>query len=486
MPESVVSKHDFDKNISTPTDEPMPEPKNIPVSVMDQDIFMSGTTSDGRRFAFDDLARIVTDTNNAIATSGHKVPLKLGHWRDTQEAKGWVENLHQKAEFIKADFNNVKPEVMQSIMEGRLPFKSIELMPYISRNSEFLDFVVAGVALLGTENPAIPWLNDTKEGVKFSVLCSRAMKPNNGYVINDIKQAQNGYQINIEGHDCLFASIWKPVDIVIWANQNKNKFASVPSGTVKREFTPGDIDETENEFRARVRNPDDFEEGSFVSIDIDKDAGISSITGKLKGEDDTTVQAFRFVKDKWTKERVAEWMNDHGDSFKNKFPLSDYKNLNLEEPKMPENMVSKEVFEAEVAKLNGSLSEKDAAIKDLQTKYDSLYKEYKVIESKEIESLFVKCVTEGKLKPTQKELFNELYAQHKDKLMEFIKEMPVTSKLTGEITDNQTVDQYGWLPEKINKPEFADLVKHFGIENTCKIYMVEKPKTEVANGSTVR
>lgn len=77
---------------------------------------------------------------------------------------------------------------------------------------------------------------------------------------------------------------------------------------------PG-IDETESEFRVRLRNPDDFQSDTFRTIPIKRDKPrVFGIVGRLQGETNTTLQALRFPKeDGWTRGSVREWMDAHPD-----------------------------------------------------------------------------------------------------------------------------------------------------------------------------
>lgn len=74
-------------------------------------------------------------------------------------------------------------------------------------------------------------------------------------------------------------------------------------------------DETENEIRFRMRNPNDFESDSFRRIAIKRDKPrVFAIVGRLKGEQTTTMQALRFPKeDGWTVTGAKEWMRAHPD-----------------------------------------------------------------------------------------------------------------------------------------------------------------------------
>jgi hypothetical protein len=77
-------------------------------------------------------------------------------------------------------------------------------------------------------------------------------------------------------------------------------------------------EETENEIRHRVRDPNAFEPGSFRTITLKADRPrVLAIVGKLKGQSATKIQALRFPKaDGWTVEKAKEWAKSHFDKSK--------------------------------------------------------------------------------------------------------------------------------------------------------------------------
>lgn len=77
---------------------------------------------------------------------------------------------------------------------------------------------------------------------------------------------------------------------------------------------PG-IDETEEEFRVRLRDPNDFQPESFRRIVLQSEKPrVFGIVGRLKDETTTTLQALRFPKeDDWTRDSVRRWLDDHPD-----------------------------------------------------------------------------------------------------------------------------------------------------------------------------
>jgi hypothetical protein len=72
------------------------------------------------------------------------------------------------------------------------------------------------------------------------------------------------------------------------------------------------VDVTENSVRVRVKDPGDFQEGTFRTITIGKESdGIQAVIGKLSGETTTTIQTYIFDKDKWSKEEAVAWVESH-------------------------------------------------------------------------------------------------------------------------------------------------------------------------------
>lgn len=76
------------------------------------------------------------------------------------------------------------------------------------------------------------------------------------------------------------------------------------------------VDETETSWRVRVRQPSEFQEGSFRTIDIDEQRGIKAVIGRLKeGDNPTAVQSFVFDKEHdWTGAKAEAWVREHGET----------------------------------------------------------------------------------------------------------------------------------------------------------------------------
>lgn len=70
-----------------------------------------------------------------------------------------------------------------------------------------------------------------------------------------------------------------------------------------------------NEHAARVRDPGDFEKGSFRSKTLPKGedgkGGVRMIIGRLKGETTTTAQSYRFPADLYTPEEAKAWLKEN-------------------------------------------------------------------------------------------------------------------------------------------------------------------------------
>jgi len=70
-------------------------------------------------------------------------------------------------------------------------------------------------------------------------------------------------------------------------------------------------EETENQIRHRIRDPEDFKPDSFRTLPMQGVQGIQVIMGRLKDETTMTVQALRFDKDDWTAAEAKKWVADH-------------------------------------------------------------------------------------------------------------------------------------------------------------------------------
>lgn len=131
-------------------------------NTLDAEIFAVGKWN-GMSFDREDLQAMV-DAFKALGDQ-HQVPLKLGHSEDEdlragQPALGWVEDVWVAGDKLMARFTAVPDLVYNAIQEGRYRNVSIELDIGVSHQGQAYDFVLSGVALLGSEIPAVNTLED--------------------------------------------------------------------------------------------------------------------------------------------------------------------------------------------------------------------------------------------------------------------------------------------------------------------------------------
>lgn len=88
-----------------------------------------------------------------------------------------------------------------------------------------------------------------------------------------------------------------------------------------------------NEHSARIRNPGEFQKDSFRRKNIE--TGIDIIIGRLKGKKTTTIQSYRFKKDKFTVAQAKKWLKDHDIEYISFEPAEESKTMN----KKPERRV---------------------------------------------------------------------------------------------------------------------------------------------------
>lgn len=77
-----------------------------------------------------------------------------------------------------------------------------------------------------------------------------------------------------------------------------------------------ELDETENEYRYRIRDPNLFVEGMFRSKDLPA-PGLRLVLGRLKSspEGSSVVQSVRFQKKNWDRTRALAWVAEHKSQF---------------------------------------------------------------------------------------------------------------------------------------------------------------------------
>ena len=98
----------------------------------------------------------------------------------------------------------------------------------------------------------------------------------------------------------------------------ERKVAAVRDGDAQDEMTRAGVDENDDSFRYRLKDPSRFEDGSFRTIVLKKSKPIvKAVIGRLKGKSVTTLQTLIFPKDQgWDSSKVRKWVSDHRGSLK--------------------------------------------------------------------------------------------------------------------------------------------------------------------------
>jgi HK97 family phage prohead protease len=100
----------------------------------------------------------------------------------------------------------------------------------------------------------------------------------------------------------------------------------------------------ENEHACRLRNPGDFAKGSFRRISRKHEGkSYGVIVGKIKGQDATTDQAYRYPKKAWGADEARKHCKEHGGTFE---PAADAKS---QEPEAERRAIAFECGEIRIA-----------------------------------------------------------------------------------------------------------------------------------------
>lgn len=97
--------------------------------------------------------------------------------------------------------------------------------------------------------------------------------------------------------------------------------------------------ETNTYLRYRQIEPNKFDKETFRTIVISPSKKIKAIVGKLKGEKNTTIQSYLFLKKKWVNKEAQNWLQEHSEVFNgtiNKYDLVTAPYTRLTE--LPENV----------------------------------------------------------------------------------------------------------------------------------------------------
>lgn len=223
----------------------MPDIKNV-------EIFATGTWN-GRKYTDKDLDDIV----NSFGHVGFEPPLKLGHndgqkmlQKDGLPAAGWVENIKKVGSKLVADFKDVPKKIFELLEKKAYKTKSVEIYHNLTvQGGKTFSHVLKAVALLGADIPEVEDLKDVLalydgEGREyFSV----------NYAEEDISQE------GIKGKTST------TVPSLIFPKGEFTRATAI-SWAKEHDFKSDKVDETEDSFRLRQRNPGDFTPGSFRTI----------------------------------------------------------------------------------------------------------------------------------------------------------------------------------------------------------------------------
>lgn len=438
--------------------------------IMNQDIFIAGITSDGREISQEDIEMIVSNTLTAL-NYGMQIPIKLGHMDLSEIAKGYAVNIAIRDNKIVADFVDIPGDIANFIKEGRLPGKSIELAPFVLPNGEVLERVITAVALLGTSQPAIPWLNRTDQGGIYSIK----------------KDTLEMFEYN-------------------------------PEDAKKRKFSIADVYDDEGYYACDVRKKRNFDLGTMKQIEVDIVKGIYAVVGFMPEHDKYGIYKYLFSKDRWPGlPDVANWLNLH---LQNKSVYLDddssvvdydpYHNINKQDKQEKKTMEDKimtdttptvdlekfeklnnehtELFEKYADLTHLYMEQKkehekfESAMKEMVDAQNKLVEELEVYKTKEIEYIFEDHVKQGKVLPTQKDSFIEMYnSLGQEKTLKFFAELPARENqeiLDKEITHNEakeTDEKFSFVPkEKLE--QFKTVYEGLGMKAACKAFGLAQPK----------
>jgi hypothetical protein len=118
----------------------------------------------------EDLDKMVNSFNNLnMAVSGFGVPLKIGHLTTSgQEALGWVKRIWRNGDKIVGDVEDVPEWIVDMVKLRRYTSVSIEMFSKLEHEGKTFENVLAGVALLGAEWPAVKGLKPLPEALGFA------------------------------------------------------------------------------------------------------------------------------------------------------------------------------------------------------------------------------------------------------------------------------------------------------------------------------
>ncbi|MDH7601923.1 MAG: DNA adenine methylase [Armatimonadota bacterium] len=163
--------------------------------------------------------------------------------------------------------------------------------------------------LISYRDHAYPNEDEMKEIISASGMSSRMQSQRHHYHISS-RHSENSQAVE---------------RLFVCSRASEMKQAAALCPVCSRIETQAEWDETENEIRYRVRDPEEFESDSLRRKPLDGVDGVSIVIGRLKdkfvpdGDDPRSMvlQAYRFAKkteenpDGWTLEKAQEWIEEH-------------------------------------------------------------------------------------------------------------------------------------------------------------------------------
>ena len=127
------------------------------------EIFRTGRWK-GRKFTARDLDAMVATFGIGAGKAGFRPPVKLGHFNDSgAPAFGWVGGLTRVGSRLVADLIDLPKQMFDAITDHRFDAVSAEIAFDMEVNDKILPVVLLGIALLGSDIPAVAGLKPLRD-----------------------------------------------------------------------------------------------------------------------------------------------------------------------------------------------------------------------------------------------------------------------------------------------------------------------------------
>ena len=127
------------------------------------EIFRTGRWK-GKDFATSDLDKMVDSFGTGPGKAGFRPPVKLGHLNKSGDpAFGWVGSIRREGSRLIADLIDLPKEAFDAIHDRRFDAVSAEIAFDMEVNGRIIPVVLLGIALLGSELPAVAGLKPLRD-----------------------------------------------------------------------------------------------------------------------------------------------------------------------------------------------------------------------------------------------------------------------------------------------------------------------------------